>query len=260
MGGLGSGSYKKGQVIRGGSSQPGYPNICVKNYPGIHPRGYIFECLYLYEGTFGPVPINKILHHKNQVKMDSRPSNMKEITNEQNMKLTRKSPRIRKLNPQPWVYAGSLKKRQQKYSWLKDDERIFAGYVVVYRPKHPRSSRLKSYFGYIKRAIINWETANKKSVPSGWVVHHIDDNKLNDDPLNLETKPHAAHIRHITIKELNKLRQDKRIYWKNCDRILYQELLRKAKIRGRRIDQMLKQGMSPKTIDKVERKKFLEAR
>ena len=77
MGGLGSGHYKGGQVIR-----VGYPNICVKNYPGIHPHGYIFECLYLYEGTFGPISISKVLHHKNRVKMDSRPSNMEAMTNE----------------------------------------------------------------------------------------------------------------------------------------------------------------------------------
>lgn len=127
MGGLGSGHYRGGHVIR-----VGYPNIKIKNYPGIYFQGYIFECLYLYEGALGPIPINKILHHKNKVKMDSRPSNIEVITNEQNIKLTRKSPRVRRLNPRPWVYLGSLKKRQQKYPWLKDNEKIINGYVMVY--------------------------------------------------------------------------------------------------------------------------------
>ena len=39
-------------------------------------------------------------------------------------------------------------------------------------------------------------------IPAGWVVHHRDEDKSNNDPANLEAMPRGAHIRlHATGKE-----------------------------------------------------------
>lgn len=44
------------------------------------------------------------------------------------------------------------------------------------------------------RAVVNWEEVNGP-VPAGYVVHHRDRNKLNDDISNLELQTRADHLR-----------------------------------------------------------------
>jgi len=253
---------------RGGRSiLRGYSRILVKDYPGTDCRGRVQEHVYLYEGTFGPVLFDKVLHHKNEVKIDSRPKNLETITLEENARLKQRNPdrifkwsqesreNIRKLNRNHW-----LSYRKKYWPWLKDNEIIQSNRVWIYRPDHPRSRSRRSRCGYVLRAIINWEETNGRPVPSGWDVHHLDTNKLNDDPSNLEAKPSVVHARGITLEEMMRLLDDRRIYWEACDRILYQKLLKEANVRGKRIDAMLKSGMLPKEIDQIERKRFLEER
>jgi hypothetical protein len=45
------------------------------------------------------------------------------------------------------------------------------------------------------RAVLNWEKANKRTVPAGHVVHHADRDTLNDSPLNLQLKTRAEHAK-----------------------------------------------------------------
>jgi len=44
------------------------------------------------------------------------------------------------------------------------------------------------------RARINWESANGP-IPAGYVIHHIDFSKDNDDPANLQAVSRAEHAR-----------------------------------------------------------------
>jgi len=44
------------------------------------------------------------------------------------------------------------------------------------------------------RAVIVWENHNGRSVPGGYVVHHIDRDSLNDVPNNLQAMTRSAHI------------------------------------------------------------------
>lgn len=41
--------------------------------------------------------------------------------------------------------------------------------------------------------ILVWEKYHGRKLPRGWVVHHKDENPLNNDISNLEAMPHAAH-------------------------------------------------------------------
>lgn len=46
-----------------------------------------------------------------------------------------------------------------------------------------------------RRSIVNWEKENKCKIPDGYVVHHKDENMLNDDPKNLEALTREEHIK-----------------------------------------------------------------
>ena len=56
------------------------------------------------------------------------------------------------------------------------------------------------------RAVVSWEFANGP-VPKGYLVHHKDRNKLNDDPANLELMTRAQHIleHHKELQEAKRL-------------------------------------------------------
>jgi len=41
---------------------------------------------------------------------------------------------------------------------------------------------------------IVWERANKKKLPEGWIVRHLDNDSLNDEPGNLKAMPRSKHI------------------------------------------------------------------
>ncbi len=48
-----------------------------------------------------------------------------------------------------------------------------------------------------QRSHIAWGEANKKSLPDGWIVCHIDGDPLNDDPENLVAKSRGQHLTQI---------------------------------------------------------------
>jgi HNH endonuclease len=66
------------------------------------------------------------------------------------------------------------------------------GYVFLYAPDHPRA-RDRHVFEHI----IVWEKAHNKSLPDGWVIHHLNgirnDNRIN----NLIALPNRKHIHLI---------------------------------------------------------------
>ena len=58
---------------------------------------------------------------------------------------------------------------------------------------------------------IVWETTNKKSLPKGWVIHHINGVKGDNRPENLTAMPRNKHtnwtLLHITQKRIRELEQ-----------------------------------------------------
>jgi hypothetical protein len=65
-----------------------------------------------------------------------------------------------------------------------------SGYVFTHMPNHPRSNNS----GYIAEHIIVAESKLKRYLVKGEVVHHIDRNRKNNDPENLQVMTISEHI------------------------------------------------------------------
>lgn len=76
------------------------------------------------------------------------------------------------------------------WSWKGGRSETSSGYVLVCVPGHPRASR---HGNYVFEQIIVWEKLNGKSLPEGWVVHHINGRKGDNRPQNLMAMPFKNH-------------------------------------------------------------------
>lgn len=66
-------------------------------------------------------------------------------------------------------------------------------YILVLRRGHPRADRR----GYVKRAVLVLEAALGRPIERHEVVHHINENKTDDRPENLQAMPSkSAHTKH----------------------------------------------------------------
>jgi hypothetical protein len=76
----------------------------------------------------------------------------------------------------------------QSPNW-KGGRRIEGGYVVVYNPSHGRADA----YGRVREHIVVAEEMNGGPLQKGAIVHHIDGNKLNNNPANLMICRDRAH-------------------------------------------------------------------
>jgi len=74
------------------------------------------------------------------------------------------------------------------------------GYFIVYRPDHPKA-RMN---GFILEHRLIWEEYHGRSIPDGWVVHHINGIKDDNSPENLLAVPMKNHSPVLTVKEVQK--------------------------------------------------------
>jgi hypothetical protein len=77
---------------------------------------------------------------------------------------------------------------------------VFNGVVYSF---HPGIGYMRATTGarqLLHRAV--WEHHNQRPVPDGWDVHHIDGNRLNNEPSNLQAMPKDEHARlHAALAE-----------------------------------------------------------
>ena len=92
----------------------------------------------------------------------------------------------------------------QKYA--EGDDRIVNGRIKTYIPGHPSASRGNSGWAYYYRIVA--ETFVKRPLFPKEVVHHEDENKLNDDTSNLKIwANHGDHVRYHNCLKSNNFSQ-----------------------------------------------------
>lgn len=68
------------------------------------------------------------------------------------------------------------------------------GYILIYQPDHPRANNR----GYVYEHILVAEKTLGREIPRGYVDHHMDGNRSNNNPLNLAIMKNGTHLRfHI---------------------------------------------------------------
>jgi len=82
----------------------------------------------------------------------------------------------------------------------KGGEIIRNGYFLIYKPDYHR----KSWFPYAKRADINLEEKLGRLLLPNEIAHHIDENRLNDHPDNLEPKDETEHVKEHHHKRIER--------------------------------------------------------
>lgn len=89
--------------------------------------------------------------------------------------------------------------RGEKNPKWNGGKRILNGYVKVRKPDHPRADRTGYVFEHI---VVGEEKIGRPLVwkgighPESEVVHHIDHDRQNNDPANLEVMTYAEHRQH----------------------------------------------------------------
>lgn len=66
---------------------------------------------------------------------------------------------------------------------------VSQGYFWIWNPYHPRQNR-----GYVKRSVLVLEEKLGRSLAEGEFPHHIDGNRMNDHPDNLEPTNRSEHM------------------------------------------------------------------
>lgn len=73
---------------------------------------------------------------------------------------------------------------------------ISQGYAYLLKPAHPRAMKN----GYVKRADVILEQKLGRPLEPDEIAHHINENKMDDAPQNLEPMTRGAHQRMHTTK------------------------------------------------------------
>lgn len=83
----------------------------------------------------------------------------------------------------------SIKIYQSSHDWKHERYVTSKGYVVIYKPDHPRANKN----GRVLEHIVVWEQHNNKSVPKGYIIHHINENKSDNRIGNLQLMTAKEH-------------------------------------------------------------------
>lgn len=63
------------------------------------------------------------------------------------------------------------------------------GYILIRHREHHRANSS----GYVWEHIVAWEEANRRPLPDGWIIHHINGRKKDNHPQNLMAMPRKSH-------------------------------------------------------------------
>lgn len=73
--------------------------------------------------------------------------------------------------------------------------RMLNGYVVIYRPEHPKAMKGGNWDGYVYEHIVIAEKSQNTTILEGETVHHLDENRSNNSPENLLILRDSSHAK-----------------------------------------------------------------
>jgi len=73
------------------------------------------------------------------------------------------------------------------------------GYILIHKPNHPRANGR----GYIPESHLVYEEYWNEHVPKGYLLHHMDENKKNNNIINIPLLTRSYHIKIHNQKRRN---------------------------------------------------------
>lgn len=102
-------------------------------------------------------------------------------------------------------------------NWRGGKKKSGGGYLAIKTPQHPRANK----DSYVLEHILVWERVHNKPLPKGWVIHHLNGIKSDNQPRNLialpYTKHHSALLTQEIKKRLRELEEENRLLRKALD-------------------------------------------
>jgi DNA-directed RNA polymerase subunit RPC12/RpoP len=81
-------------------------------------------------------------------------------------------------------------KTEHGRNWKGGRVHATGGYIEIWMPEHPKARKS----GYVFEHTLKWEEANNKPLPDGWIIHHLNGIKDDNQPKNLVALPSKKHF------------------------------------------------------------------
>lgn len=100
-------------------------------------------------------------------------------------------------------------------SWKGGINRTKNGYTRIKAVNNPRADRN----GYVLEHILIWEQVHNKTLPEGWIIHHLNGIKSDNRPENLTAMPskHHAHVLAVKAQRIRELEAKVKLLEKALD-------------------------------------------
>jgi len=89
-----------------------------------------------------------------------------------------------------------------------------SGYIKIHQPGHPRSNQ----GNYVLEHILVWEKVHRRSLPIGWVIHHLNGIKDDNRPVNLLGLPKGEHhvelVNQALKRRIRELERQQKWVWR----------------------------------------------
>jgi len=139
--------------------------------------------------------------------------------------------------------------------------RYLNGYVLIYKPEHPKAMKSKNWLGYVYEHIVVAEEEYKRSIGSDEEVHHLNFDRSDNTPENVIILPKKSHMKlhkwfdngAMMSKDINGIgvnSKNPKLRCKVCDKPLNRKLMKYCSVTCDKIDR--KSSMDVVTLQQIK--------